>query len=166
MICLDDLVAVGRFSKTHGVSGEVNVDLDVDIDLDACDCFIVEMDGIPVPFFLEGYRYRSDRTVIVEIDGVESDEGARKFFGKAVYVEPQYIDRESASEADAYLGYMLVDESGREIGRITAVDDSTANVLFVVDDILIPVAAIEVVECDDKARRITVVLPDGLLDLQ
>lgn len=165
MIELDKLVAVGRFAKTHGVQGEINVDFDVDVDLDACTCLVVEMDGIPVPFFIESYRYRSDTTALIRLDGIDTEPMARTFFGKTVYVEPHHIDADSDDDASYYLGYTLVDRSGLKIGKITAVDDSTANVLFEVGDCLIPVAAIEVLDHDDQARRITVSLPDGLLDI-
>lgn len=165
MIDLNRLVKVGRFAKTHGVNGEINVDLTVDVDLDECRYFVVEMDGIPVPFFIDDYRYRNDNTVLVTLDGVMTDEKARSFFGRPVYVEPHHIDEEAASEIELYLGYMLVAEDGREIGRITAVDDSTANVLFEVGDILLPVAAVEVIDHDAVRHRLTVALPDGLLDL-
>lgn len=165
MINLDDLVAVGRFAKTHGVQGEINVDFTVDVDMDECRYFVVEMDGIPVPFFIESYRYRNDTTALVSIDGIDTEPSARLFFGKTVYVEPGCIDDEAQESAAFYVGYTLVDRHLGDIGRITDVDDTTANVLFTVGDRLIPVAALEVIHCDDHTRRLTVSLPDGLLDL-
>lgn len=165
MISLDDLIAVGTVAKTHGVQGEVNVDFSVDVDLDECRYFIMEMDGIPVPFFIESYRYRNDITALVRFDGIETEPAARRFYGKTVYVEPHHLEGFDDDDVNFYLGYTLVDERGNEIGRITDVDDSTANVLFTVSGRLIPVAAIEVIDHDDEVRRLTVSLPDGLLDI-
>ena len=165
MILLDDLVAVGRFAKTHGVQGEVNVDFDVDVDLDECEYFVVEMDGIPVPFFLDDYRFRSDVTALVRLDGIDTEPKARQFFGKTIYVEPNHIDAADEGDASYYLGYLLKDASGAEIGKITAIDDTTANILFEVGEHLIPAAAIEVINNDEDRRIMIVSLPEGLLDI-
>lgn len=165
MISLDNLVPVGSVAKTHGVKGEVNVEFSVDVDLDGCTYFIMEMDGIPVPFFIESYRYRNDVTALVSFDGVDTEAEARRFFGKTVYVERDHIEDLSDDDINAFVGYAVLDEKGCMIGRITGVDDSTVNVLFVIDGRLVPVAAVEVIDRDDEKRCMTVALPDGLLDL-
>ncbi len=67
---------------------------------------------------------------------------------------------------------MLIDNNiyNKEIGTITSVDDSTANVLFEVktplgDNILIPAAEEFIQNMDTEKKIITVSLPEGLLDL-
>lgn len=168
MILLEEIAPVGKFAKTHGVRGEVNVDFDTDFDIDECGCLIVDMDGIFVPFFIADYRFRNDVTALIQLDGINSETRAREFFGKTVYVKKNYLAADADNEITAayYVGYTLVDEHGRRLGQIADVDDSTANVLFVMqNEALIPVAAIEVIDHDEEKRVLTVSLPEGLLDI-
>lgn len=167
MIKAEDIVPVGRFAKTHGVKGEVNVDFDTDFDIDSCRCLIVDIDGIFVPFFIESYRFRNDITALVMLDGIGSEEKARDFFGKTAYVEREFVYDEDENSLKLYIGFSLVDGNGSDLGVITGIDDSTANVLFLLDNNrLIPVAAMDVIDIDAGLRRMKVNLPDGLLDLE
>jgi ribosomal 30S subunit maturation factor RimM len=51
------------------------------------------------------------------------------------------------------------------IGQIVEIDDSTANILFVLDnDILIPVGAVEVIDFDPEKHTMIVELPEGLIE--
>ena len=58
----------------------------------------------------------------------------------------------------------------KEIGKIIAIDDSTANTLLEVstnegDSILIPVHDNLIANIDVKAMTVTMLLPEGLLEL-
>ena len=62
--------------------------------------------------------------------------------------------------------YVVNDADGKEIGTIAAIDDSTANVLFELEDgKLIPVAEEFIKTIDSDKREIRVTLPEGLLEL-
>ncbi len=68
------------------------------------------------------------------------------------------------------MGYKVVDSSLGEIGEVVDVDDSTANVLFIVDTpsgdrVYVPVAEEFINAVDDSRRVIETTLPDGLVDL-
>ena len=67
-------------------------------------------------------------------------------------------------------GFKLIDAStGIVVGDVTAIDDSTANPLFVVDtpkgEMLIPASHELVKAIDKKNLTITVDIPEGLLSL-
>ena len=73
------------------------------------------------------------------------------------------------SKAELY-GFKLVDAStGSVVGEVTALDDSTANPLFVVDtpngEMLIPASHELIKAIDKKKLTITVDIPEGLLSL-
>ena len=65
------------------------------------------------------------------------------------------------------MGFDLIEATtGQLVGRIAAIDDQTANVLFELEDgTLIPAADDLVTEIDQKKRQIHMTLPDGLLSL-
>ena len=53
---------------------------------------------------------------------------------------------------------------GKEIGQIVEIDDSTANILFILDnDILVPVGAVEVIDLNPEKHTMVVELPEGLI---
>ena len=59
---------------------------------------------------------------------------------------------------------------GKRIGTVTDVDDSTANVLFVVDgnngELYIPVVDDFILEINEQDRFIIVDLPEGMIESQ
>ena len=69
------------------------------------------------------------------------------------------------------VGYMVVDaDKGKTIGRLDSIDDTTENVLFEItandgNEILVPVNPDWIKDIDGEARKITMTLPEGILDL-
>ena len=65
------------------------------------------------------------------------------------------------------IGFALKDaQTGQLIGIINSVDDSTENVLFELEDgTLIPANEDLIQQIDAQNKEITILLPDGLLDL-
>ena len=71
MILRDELIAIGRYNKPHGVAGEISATIDVDIDtLKELSCLVSDIDGIFVPFFVNSCRPKSQETVLLTIDGM------------------------------------------------------------------------------------------------
>ena len=168
MIELSELMPVGKIGKTHGVKGEVNCELTHDIEMDDCDYFVLDMEGILVPFFIESYRFRNSTTALVHFDKLDDEPSVRELFGKVIYVKRELAQPEAEDgEFTAYslIGYTLVDEQGNALGTITGVNDDTDNVLFEMGELLIPVAAVALLGIDEKKRLAVVEIPEGLLDL-
>ena len=81
-----------------------------------------------------------------------------------------YFDDPDAELTADFVGFRIVDSSLGEIGTVTDIDDTTANVLFVVgtdagDTVYIPVAEEFIDAIDDDRQVIETTLPDGLVDL-
>ena len=61
---------------------------------------------------------------------------------------------------------MIDEDSGKTIGRIAAIDDSTVNLLFELEDgRLIPANDDLIHHIDMKGKTITMDLPEGILTL-
>lgn len=176
MIRQEDVYKIGRLGKPHGVKGEISFQFTDDVfDRMDADYLIIEVDGILVPFFIEEYRFRSDETALLKLEDIDTQEAARELTNSDVYFERRLSDDADEPSMAAIIGYRLVnDADGQEIGTITGIDDSTANILFEVlksdtDDgspILIPAAEEFITGIDNDKREISVALPEGLLDLQ
>lgn len=169
MILLEEIAPIGVFGKTHGVKGEINLELNSDFDLEDTDFIIVDIDGIFVPFFIGEYRYKTNSTALVLFEDITSEEKVRPFFGKTAYVKKEALGEceDDEMSINYYVGFTMLTPNQKMIGQIIEIDDSTANVLFVLDnEALIPVGAVEVVDIDPERHIMIVELPEGLLDIE
>ena len=168
MIKQEEVYRIGRLGKAHGVKGEVSLQFDDDIfDRVDCDYLVLDVDGILVPFFIEEYRFRSDTVALVKFEDVDTQQRAAELTGCDVYFPRALADEDDAPALALLVGFDLVEANeGRTVGRIAAIDDTTANTLFELEDgRLIPASNDLVDNIDLKQRTITMRLPEGLLDL-
>lgn len=169
MIRKEEVYKIGRLGKTHGVSGEISFLLDDDVfDRTDADYLILDIDGILVPFFIDSYRFKSDSNALMKFDGIDTQERARELTGCDVYFPRNLADNDDDSISwAAIVGFDITDaDSRRTIGRITAVDDSTINILFELEDgRLIPAQESLITAIDHQTHSISMRLPKGLLDL-
>ena len=169
MIREEEVYKIGRLGKTHGVRGEISFLFDDDVfDRVDADYLILMVDGILVPFFLEEYRFKSDANAIVKFEDIDSQERARELTGCDVYF-PRTLsdsDDEALSWAEI-IGFNLIDNTtGQTVGKIAAVDDSTLNILFELENgILIPASEELITDVDKTAKTIEMKIPQGLLDI-
>lgn len=175
MIKKEDLIEIGKFQKTHALKGELNALLDIDDEF-ATDGkpLIIEMDGIFVPFYVDSIRPKGTESFLIKLKDIDSQEKAREFVNKNIYglrsdLVDYYDDPEMELVAD-FVGFSIKDKELGNIGKIVDIDDSTANVLFVVENdkgeiIYIPVAEEFIIGIDDESQIIETSLPEGLVDL-
>ena len=169
MIRREDVYRIGKLGKTHGVRGEISFLFDDDVfDRVDADYLILCIDDILVPFFIEEYRFKTDSNALMKFEGIDTQERARELTGCEVYFPHELADSdEDTISWAAIVGFDITDaDSSRTIGRIAAVDDSTINILFELEDgRLIPASEDLITAIDQQARTITMRLPDGLLNL-
>jgi 16S rRNA processing protein RimM len=169
MIRKEDVFKIGRLGKSHGVKGDISFPFDDDVfDRVEADYLILDIDGILVPFFIEEYRFRNDTTAIIKFEGVDSQERARELTGCDVYFPHELADSaEDGLSWSAIVGFYILEvKSGKVIGRIASIDDSTLNILFCLEDgRLIPATDDLITAIDQQARTITMHIPEGLLEL-
>lgn len=169
MIRKEDVYRIGKLGKKHGVRGEISFLFDDDVfDRVDADYLILSIDDILVPFFIEEYRFKTDSNALMKFEGIDTQERARELTGCEVYFPHELADSdEDTISWAAIVGFDITDaDSNRTIGRIAAVDDSTINILFELEDgRLIPASEDLITAIDQQARTITMRLPDGLLNL-
>jgi 16S rRNA processing protein RimM len=172
MILSADVYSIGRLVKPHGIHGEIGFAFTNDVfDRTESPYWVLEMDGILVPFFIESVRFKSSETALVKFEGFNSDTKVRELCGKEVFYPAKFAAQEAKSQDDwsFYLGFSVFDENVGYLGEVTEIDDSTLNVLFTLskDDcaILMPVAEEFFTEVDVENREMHVSLPEGLVDL-
>lgn len=181
MIRINELIPVATVNKTHGIHGELSVTVDPDVMLEKGSCLITPVDGIAVPFFVSSIRHRNADTYLIKIEGVESDEKASEFAGATFYADPSVVTEEADGDDDfddtegfyasMIIGSELTDTDGTPVGEVVDIDDSTPNVLMIVErpdgsSVMIPLAADLITEFNPDRRSIVMDIPAGLLDMQ
>ena len=152
MIKREDVYKIGRLGKAHGVKGEVSF----------------QFDGILVPFFMEEYRFRNDSLALVKFCDVDTQQRASELTGCDVYF-PRTLaeDSEGQLSLSSLVGFDIVEASnGKVVGKIAAIDDTTQNILFELEDgRLIPASDELITNIDTNRQQIIMQIPTGLLEI-
>lgn len=173
MIRREEVYKIGKIGKPHGVSGEINFMFDDDVfDRTDAEYLVLDIDGILVPFFMEEYRFRSDSTAIVKFCDIDTQEKVRELTGCEVFFPRVHTgDEDGVVTWSAIVGFAVIDQAtGRKVGILRSVDDSTVNTLFEVStddgqDMLLPAHEELIADIDMAGQTITMHLPDGVFDL-
>lgn len=172
MIRPEEVYKIGVLGKPHGINGEVQFYFEDDtFDTADADYLVLMIDGILVPFFFEEYRFKSNETALVKFCDIDTAEDAAELTGCEVYLPRDIKEDDDTLTYSELRGYVMKDfVSDKPVGKILRVDDSTANILFEVEDsdgdtLLIPAAEELIRDINKDEQSITVELPEGLLDL-
>jgi 16S rRNA processing protein RimM len=152
-----DLLQVGRIGKAHGLKGEVMVHLTTDR------AERVEPGAVlhaPTQVLTVRAARPHQGNWIVAFEGVEDRNAAELLRGLVLSAEP--IDDPDAVWVHDLVGSVVVTPDGVEHGEIASVEANPASDLLVlVDGRLIPMNFVVAT----LPGRVTVDVPDGLLDL-
>lgn len=176
MIPKDSLVAVGETHKPHGVRGELSATFD-DRELDPAGlrCLIMEMDGLPVPFFLESARRRGATSWLLKFEGADDENAAARLSRREIFALTEDVPY-PADDEGVYLhdlvGYTVFDDNDTVVGTVADIDDSTANTLLIINrpgtsgsGTMVPFSDDLLLWLDTSRRALGLDIPAGVLDL-
>jgi 16S rRNA processing protein RimM len=168
-----DCQKIGFIRKTHGVHGELVLEYEPEFEESVVEAerYFLEIDGLLVPFFVaeDGLRFRSAKTALVTFDWVETEKYARRLVGSSVYLfNYEIIDEPEEATISQFLHFQLLDENGKKLGQISAVDDYSGNIVFTVDtkkgEILVPFNEDFLINLSEEQKTIQLQLPEGLIE--
>lgn len=176
MIDACEIVRIGTLVKPHGIKGEMLALLDVDgLEIGDLSCLVIHVDGIPVPFFVNGVRQRGNSSVLLTIDGVADERGAARMCPSDIFAfKAEIPERDSSDEEGLYasdlIGYTAVGADGQPLGKVADIEDSTANVLFIIatpagKTLYVPVVPEFISGIDADSEVMTLDLPPDMIDL-
>lgn len=172
MIRREEVYKIGLFNKPHGIHGELQFTFTDDVfDRVDADYLVCLLDGIFVPFFIEEYRFRSDSSALVKLEGIDTAERARMFTNVEVYFPVKHAEEaEDVSLSwSFFVGFLMEDTRYGVLGEVVDVDTTTVNTLFVVDtkdgELLVPAQEEFILGISREQKLITVELPEGLLNM-
>ena len=168
MIRKEDCYKIGRIGKAHGVRGELSFLFTDDVfDRVDAEYLILEVDGILVPFFMEEYRFRSDSLALVKFCDIDTQQRASELTNCDVWFLRSLTPDDEEPTLAGLVGFEIVEAgTGKSVGHIAAIDDTTVNLLFELEDgTLIPANDELITDIDTSGKRITMSIPEGLLAL-
>jgi 16S rRNA processing protein RimM len=173
MIDLSDCLVLGTLTKTHGIRGQVilrynNLDFD---DIIKMESVFIEIDGLPVPFFIDEYTERNKESLILTLEDIDSENKAKILIDNRVFVRSSSIKKTRVllNQPKSYLGYKVVDNQFGELGILKEVLEIYQNPLYKIMDgkkeILLPIQPEFILKIDIKSKTILVNTPPGLTNL-
>lgn len=122
-----------------------------------------------LPWFVQHTRSKSADELYVQLTDVTTREAAVKLAQKEVWVTEADFKSRSAKRAPiSLLGFEVV-EGSKTLGSILEVIEQPHQVLCRIQiegkDVLIPLHEGTLLRVDNKARRVSVQLPEGLLEI-
>lgn len=175
MILSEELIAIGRYNKPHGVHGEISATMQCGSGI-ACElkCLVSEIEGLFVPFYVAASRPKTDMTLLLTLDGINSEDEARQLVNHEIFALKREWDEVAADEMEdevpvAYLQGFDVVLNGQH-AKLVDIDDSTANVLLVVEtdegkQVLVPAVDEMIESVDIEGKTITLNVPQELIEL-
>ena len=173
MIKEKELFQIGNTQKPHAIHGELSVMFNSQaFDLDECPFVVLNVDGIFVPFFIESYRFKTDRAALIKFEGVDTEAEAKRLSRLAVFLPIKYRKTNAETETDIryFIGFTVIDPALGTLGRVAEIDDTTINTLFIIStdsgqELLIPATDDFVEKMDDEQRILYMNLPEGLMSI-
>jgi 16S rRNA processing protein RimM len=170
----EDLILFGLILKTHGIEGHLVLKLYVlpENELKENEPVFIEIDGLPVPFFIREFRTLSDDSALFLTDSEYTPVPVSDLINCRVFVKSHLIaeqDGEKAVNYEDLTGFRVVDERHGDQGVVREIVEYSENTLMVVDfkdrEILIPFHEDIVRYIDFENRLIEILAPEGLLDI-
>ena len=169
---MENYLRIGKIVAAFGLQGELILvhELGKKSDLKGLDALFIELSpGDKMPYFPEKAKGRTPDETVLKLEGINTPEAARPLLRKNVWLRDADARRLTAASAPlSLLGFQVV-EGRKIIGEVLEVIEQPMQVLLRVDhkghEAYIPLHAETLVKIDQKAKKIHVKLPDGLLDL-
>ncbi len=168
-----DGARAGKISKPYGLRGEVNTILEPEAGnfIEPDYPLFIDLDGQRVPFFVEDVELVSADQAIIKFEFVESLEEARTISGCELYFDPARVSvpMKKAEDMSALVGFLAVDLSKGELGKVSAFVPHSMNPVFIIDhrghELIVPAVLDFIEQIDAEGKKLHLNLPEGLTDL-
>ncbi len=173
---MKNLSPVGKIAKLFGAEGEVVVNLYDSFPMGEFnheEPLFAIIDSLTVPLFIDSFTRRGNSGAVVRFADIDNEKRASELLSTVLYM----ADNEEDEEEDDGQFYMedfvgftaLIDGEEGLKGEVTDFINNDDNPLFALEiegsEILVPAVDEMVASFDTERRKITFVLPEGLLEI-
>jgi 16S rRNA processing protein RimM len=163
---------IGTLAKLHGFKGDYLfiTEFSFPKKIEKWETVFIEIDGLPVPFFISSLRITSENSAIIGFEDINSSEQAKEFVGCSVLQLITETGKRNKSLPDeTFEGFKVYDKNAGYIGTIDSILEYSQNILFRIlnhnQEILVPAIEEYILNVDPKKKELYISVPEGLLDL-
>lgn len=163
MITTEQVISIGRITRTHGKRGEIQC-LTANEYWDNAEAtfLILSIDNILVPFRVLNWRGKGSDSLIFQLDHINNEQSAQQLIGCQAYMLVSDLSEEDEllPTWQSLTGYRVLDTDQGALGTIIHVDESTINTLITLDnDQLLPLHEDFIIDIDQENKLLTICLP-------
>lgn len=162
-----DFIAAGTVAKTHGTQGELKLITQIKIKL--MKWAFLEIQGKPVPFYVERTNNPMVDEWLVKLQGIDNVEHAQQFVGKTVLIPKPKGKPKLINDEVNLNGFMLTDINLGDIGVVRATEQLPQQTMLIADyqskEVMIPLVEAFIDSVDEAKGIIYLNLPEGFLEL-
>jgi 16S rRNA processing protein RimM len=163
MISNEEVISIGKITRTHGKRGEVQCLMENEYWDNADATFLIlSIDNILVPFRVLDWRGKGSDSLIFQLDRITDEQQAQQLIGHQAYMLKSDISEENEilPTWQSLKGYRVLDTDQGELGTITDVDETTINTLITLNNTqLIPLHEDFIIDIQQEKKQITICLP-------
>jgi len=165
-------ILLGRITRVSGFEGAVAVKLDRGFseNTEELESVFLEIEGRPVPFFIEYSEYSGGDILKLKFEGYDSPEKIGEFSGCSVFLTTKSENKTGEDELLLLKGYTVLTADNVIIGTVSELIDNPGQLLLDVEtspgkSVLIPLHEDLIVRIDRKKNQLVMNIPEGLLEI-
>ena len=163
MITNEQVISIGKITRTHGKRGEIQCLTSNEYWENAdANFLILSIDNILVPFRVLDWRGKGSDSLIIQLDRFTDEQMAQQLVGCQAYMLASDLSEEDELMPtwQSLTGYNVLDTDQGELGTIIHVDETTINTLVNLEnDQLIPLHEDFIINIEPEKKLLTVCLP-------
>lgn len=163
MITNEQVIAIGRLTRTHGKHGELQCLMSNEYWDDADAVFIIlRLDNILVPFRILDWRGKGSDSLIFKLEHIEDEQEAQRLIGAEAYMLISDMNQEAEvlPTWQSLVGFQVVDTDQGDLGFVEQVDETTINTLITLNDgRLIPIHEDFIIDINTDNKQLIICLP-------
>jgi 16S rRNA processing protein RimM len=169
----EDCFYLGKIVKKYSFKGEVVLKLDTDEPdiYENLDAVFLDLGDKLLPFFIEDSLLQKGNQLRIRFEDIQSESDVNIILKKDVYLPLVLLPKLKGDQFYFHeiIGFTLEDVNFGTVGKITSINDKTAQDLFVVEkdgnEILIPMIDDFIKKIDRKNKKVIVKTPEGLIEM-
>ena len=163
MITTDQVISIGRITRTHGKRGDIQC-LTSNEYWDNADAtfLIVNINNILVPFRVLDWRGKGSDSLIFQLDRITDEQMALPLIGCQAYMLASDLSEEDEilPTWQSLMGYEVVDTDQGTLGKVAEIDETTINTLITLDNgQLIPIHEDFILDIKADEKQLVICLP-------
>jgi len=168
-----DCFYLGKIVKKYSFKGEVVLKLDTDEPdiYENLDAVFLDLGKNLLPFFIKKSLLQKGNQLRVQFEDIENEADADAILKTDVYLPLNLLPKLSGNQFYFHevVGFVLEDINYGEIGKISSINDKTAQALFVISkgdsEILVPMIDEFIKKIDRENKKIITETPEGLIEM-